>query len=775
MKFHSAEINPDWCIVEDSFDITKNRHYESVFSLGTGFMTTRASIDEGFNDDDQSVEYERRMDNTTLEKTRETKSRWGTFMPVVQANHPTLRQGIVNLPYYLGLIIHVDGEKLDLEQGKILEYCRWLDLQTGTLYRHVLWETSSGKQVDVTWQRYMNPEDRFACIQDVNLTVSQDAEVVIESFVDSDIRTNGFDKFARFSVGAEGDLLFSDVETNLQNRIITASQCFYNLPTQQKVDLTVRRVTGSARFCLENGENLEVRKISFTATDAYFPSDQLLKIARENIQKLGHLEAESLHARHVAVWAELWRKSDIQIKAHDASGYNSQLAIRAAIFHLLKAKGLEDRALLCPKGSTTEMYYGSVFWDFEIFMLPFFIYTHPDLARTAPDFRYRGLDSARKLAHDYGYGGAKYPWQSDRSGNETCVPWQYADHQVHIAADVALGVWHYVCATGDKKFLYEKGAEIIFETARYWTERVDSLPNRPGLHILGVMGPDEYKPITNNNAFTNFLARLNLQLAVEVAGDLKLNDSEHYDHLCQKIGLRDSELIEFGEIAAQINLPQDDERHIIWQCDDFDTAFAEIDIEGLWTDRTRLFGFYVSQEKRYRSKVIKQADVLALLGVFPHRFTEEQKAVSFTYYEPFTIHDSSNSMTHRQMVAADLGWADVAYESWLRAIDIDFGRLPRANDGLHYANVGGMWQQVVFGFGGLASALNKNCLVFKPCLPEQIQSITFPLIWKGQPLRVTVTAETLCLENLDNRAIEFCVDGQKHQAEAGQRVEVSLR
>jgi hypothetical glycosyl hydrolase len=132
-------------------------------------------------------------------------------------------------------------------------------------------------------------------------------------------------------------------------------------------------------------------------------------------------------------------------------------------------------------------------------------------------------------------------------------------------------------------------------------------------------------------------------------------------------------------------------------------------------------------------------------------------------------------MTHRQMVAADLGWADVAYESWLRAIDIDFGKLPRANDGLHYANVGGMWQQVVFGFGGLASALNKNCLVFKPCLPEQIESITFPIIWKGQSLRVTVTAETLCVENLDNRALEFCTGGQKHRAEAGQRVEVSLR
>jgi hypothetical protein len=110
------KIDPNWCVIENQFDIKKNRHYESVFSLGTGFMTSRASIDEGFDADPQSLEYERHMDNTTLEKPVERKSHWGTYISIVQANHPNLRTGIVNLPYYLGLIIHVDGERLDMEK-----------------------------------------------------------------------------------------------------------------------------------------------------------------------------------------------------------------------------------------------------------------------------------------------------------------------------------------------------------------------------------------------------------------------------------------------------------------------------------------------------------------------------------------------------------------------------------------------------------------------------------------------------------------------------------
>jgi kojibiose phosphorylase len=778
---YQPTLDPNWCIIEDKFDIAKNRHYESVFSLGTGFMTTRASIEEGLANDDQAVEYERRMDNTTLEKSRAAKSRWGTFMPVIQANHPTLRTGIVNLPYYLGLIIHVDGEKLDVEQSAIREYRRWLDLRTGTLYRRVLWETRSGKPVEIVWRRYMNPAHRFACVQDVTITPAQAASVTVESYVDNNVRTNGYDKFAHFAVGARGDLLHSAVTTNRENHIVTASQCFYSLPVTQEIAAAERRITASASFHLEAGQTLHARKISFTAADAYFPAEQLLAIAQAQIQEQGDVEAETLHRNHATVWAELWRASDIEIQADDPPGYNSQLAIRAAIFHLLKAKGLEDRALLCPKGSTTEMYYGSVFWDYEIFMLPFFLYTHPEIGRTAPLFRYRGLEAARQLARAYGYGGAKYPWQSDCFGEETCVPWQYADHQVHIAADVVLGIWHYVCATGDRDFLYEKGAEVMFETARYWVERADSLPGRPGLHLLGVMGPDEYKPITNNNAYTNFVARMNLELAAQVAADMQKHAPALYEQVCAKIGLEQAELETFARVARQICLPQDEARHIIWQCDDFDTAFAEIDINSLWEDRTRLFGFYVSQEKRYRSKVIKQADVLALMGVFPDRFTAEQKAASFRYYEPFTIHDSSNSMTHRQMVAADLGWAEVAYESWLRAIDIDFGRLPRANDGLHYANVGGMWQQIVFGFGGLGSALNQaawlphNRLTFKPCLPAQIRRITFPLIWRGQSMRVTVTAEAVQVENLSARDLEFHADGQKYLATSGQSVTATLQ
>lgn len=771
----SSSIDPNWCVVEEQFDITCNRHYESILALGTGFMTTRASIEEGFDEDDQAVEFSRVMNNTTLEKTRSGKSHWGTYIPVIQGDHPTLRMGMLNLPYYLGLVIRVDGEKLDLETCCLEQYRRWLNLLTATLYRSVIWKTQNGKRIEITWRRYMDPEDRFVCVQDVEIKLSEQAEVVVESFVDNDVRTNGFDNFIQTRVASSGEMIFSEVTTNNQDHIVTASQCSFNQAAAQVVTTTGRRVTSRSRFELGSRDTLEIRKISVTASDLYFEREHLLDIALGIILQEQSLSPEDLYARHCRVWEKLWRQSDIQIQADDTPGYNSQLAIRVAVYHLLRSKGVEDRGLVCPKGNTSEMYYGSIFWDTEIFIQPFYVYTQPEIARTTPAFRYRGLEAARRLAQSYGYHGAKYPWQSDKYGNETCVPWQYADHQVHITADVALGVWHYVCATGDQQFLYDQGAEIIFETARYWAERADRVPGRDGYQILGVMGPDEYKPFSNNNAYTNFLVRRNLEIAVETAGDMRKNAPNLYKSLLEKIDLSEVEISNFAQIAAGISIPQDMERNIIWQCDQFDTAYAEIDIDGIWKDSRLLFGQYVSQEKRYRSKVIKQSDVMALMGLFPGSFSDEQKSASYRYYAPFSIHDSSNSVCHVQIVASSLGWSTLAYESWLKSIDIDFGQQPRAADGVHMGNVGGMWQEIVFGFCGFANALNYTELKFQPCLPDQIQSIIFPLVWKQQPLRVSVTQRTVTVENLSQKALTIYVGTQSATVAGGESAAIDYR
>jgi kojibiose phosphorylase len=295
---------------------------------------------------------------------------------------------------------------------------------------------------------------------------------------------------------------------------------------------------------------------------------------------------------------------------------------------------------------------------------------------------------------------------------------------------------------------------------------VDTVSGRPGYHLYGVMGPDEYKPLTNNNAYTNYCARFNLRLAGQAVRLMAKQAPAKLAALRARIDLRDEEIEAFDAIANGLVIPQDAQRHIVWQCDGFDAAFVDLDIDAIWTDRTILFGKYVSQEKLFRSKTMKQSDVVALMAVFPDAFTGEQMAASFDYYRKYNIHDSSNSMCHHMMVAAAIGRKEEAYEAWLRSLDIDFAALPRSSDGVHCANVGGMWQEVVFGFCGLRNAMCSPEMDFRPCLPEPIRRIAFRIQWKGTPVRVTLTRRELRVENLSDREIAFTACGVQHRVPA---------
>jgi trehalose/maltose hydrolase-like predicted phosphorylase len=770
-------IDDNWCVVEGAFNVEENLHWESVMALGTGYVTTRASVDEGFADDDQSVEYTRIPGNVSLEKIPTRKSRWGTYMPVVQANHPLWRHGIVNLPYYLGLSLEADGDKLDLERSRILNYRRWLDMRTATLYRQLGWETRSGKRLDVLFTRYMDPREKFVCVQECRVSMaSGTASIRMEGFVDNDVRTNGYDVFATRSVGVcDGDLIYSDITTNLGNRVVTASRLVG--PTASVVDVKTagRRAATQCTFALGQGQTATVRKISITAADSYFDRDDVLWEAAKIVERNAGCDPLECHASHVEAWTGFWGDADVVIAANDRPPYNSQRAIRQAIYHLIRAKAPdEDRGLICPKGLTTEVYMGSVFWDMEIFMEPFYIYTNPSAARTVHMFRYLNLPAARELTRNAGYNGVRYPWMSAANGTETCPMWEYADHQIHITSDVVAGIWHYYRNSKDDTFLFQHGAEIILETARFWVERAEKLPGRAGYHICGVMGPDEYKPITNNNAYTNFSAKLNLRLASEVARLMQDRVPDIWRALIEKLAFKEEELVRFSEVEQGISIPKDKTRSIIWQCDDFDTVFVEPDIEAIWKDKTELFGTYYSQEKRYRSKTLKQADVVALLGVFTEAFSAKEKAASLDYYWPFTIHDSSNSMCHHQIVLANIGRSEAAYDAWIRSIETDFGVQPRCSNGVHCANIGGMWQEVVFGFLGMVSALNTETLTFRPCLPKEFNSIKTKIQWRRQKVEVTLRKESFALANLSLETLTFILREKAHHVDPDATCEVKL-
>ena len=399
----------------------------------------------------------------------------------------------------------------------------------------------------------------------------------------------------------------------------------------------------------------------------------------------------------------------------------------------------DRRVAIDPKGAAGEAYCGRYFWDTEMFTLPMFLYTRPEVGRVLAGFRVSSLDGARRNARRYGYPGARYAWESSPAGDEHCPNWHYADHEVHVTADVAYGLWHAHLVDPDDLPFLTRVTEVLTETARYWCERVTYRRERDEYELLMVMGPDEYTPFSRNNAYTNHMAALALHLTRQAWDALTQADPNAAEHLRAELKLADDELARFTEIAGKLRLPYDQDRRLVLQSDDFFDQ-EPLDFARWWPDRSQPLGRCVSQERLYRSRVLKQADVVQLMVLFPHRFDAEQMRAAYETYELLTSHDSSLSRSMHAILAAWLGKDDEALRLWDESVGLDL-RVGSATEGIHAACAGGNWQAAVFGFAGVQTRMQSDILHIDPHLPRRWSALKFPLVWRGQRLRVTIERE----------------------------------
>lgn len=730
-----------WTLTEERFDLASARAYEGLFTLGSGYLHLRGSLEEGLSSAPQNLTYTRMPANVTSEKFAETPSRCGMYVPGVFGKHPLLNNEMINLPCVLGLVPVIAGERLDLATCQFSDYRRTLGLRRALLTRTLRWQPRIGGEVTVCFERFVDAAHPHLIVQRLRLTPDRDIELDVLATIDADVRTNGYDHFigADLSQNDRGNLACR-VETDGRDTISIASRL--SGPFDRWTFAPGERAAGlSADGPARSGQTIVIEKRTAVCTSRDLqpvsPEDALNAITAHSYEEL--LDA------HAAEWQRRWDRCAIEIEGDD----ESQLAVRAALFHLLRAHVTgDDRVAIDAKGYAGEAYWGRFFWDSEIYLLPFYLYTDPPRARTLVDFRVRTLPGARANAARYGYPGARYAWESDAAGIDCCPNWQYGDHEVHVTADVAYAFAHYARATGDTAYLGGDAATVLVETARYWMARFDTRPGDDYPSLLGVMGPDEYTPISSNNAFTNGMVAFALALAAEHG---------------KAAGATDAERSAWRTASEQLPILRTPDG-LVLQCEEF-PRLAEPRFEERWKDRNRTFASQVSQERLYRSKCLKQADTLMLMLLQPWRFTGAEIRKAWDYYVPYTTHDSSLSAGAHAILAARLDKPEEAWSFWeqARAIDLDTAN-GGAAEGIHIANAGAVWQMVVLGFAGMRTALESETLTFEPRLPATWRRLRFPLAWRGRRLRVEITGQEVSVELQSGDDLDVVIGRKLHRA-----------
>ena len=722
---HTADLTyTDWILIEPQFDPIHLQYRETVFTLGNGYLSTRGSFEEGITGDGP-----------------------GTLMHGVYDQVPVVYAELANCPDWLPLRVIVNGEDFSLDHGEVLSYERKLDLRRGLLSRSVRWRSPKGQTLDLEFERFTSLAEQHVMALQCRVTpVDFQGEIELQASINGYPVNQGFNHWECLGQG--------EMESGMWLRARTRNS---RIELGMAVKMTVSVAETAIRFSsipgyptlsttvpASLGQTVTFEKLAtvYTSRD----QDNPVQAAQAKLVDLATYGA--LQEAHEQDWDEVWDKGDIVIEGD----VKAQLAVRFNLFQLYNCAPWQDEHVsIGAKTLSGFGYCGHVFWDTEIFILPLFIFTQPSVARNLLSYRYHNLLGARRKAEHYGYKGAMFPWESAGSGDEVTPRWVIPndpygsdvrvwcrDHEIHISADIAYAIWHYWKATGDHTWMRDCGAEIVFDTAIFWSSRVELNTKHDRYEIREVVGADEYHDHqVHNNAFTNRLAQWHLEKALLVYDWLVQTFPYKAKQLEQELDLTPERRARWQDIAQNLWILYDPNTGLIeqhegfFQLQDLDLA----DFEPRTQSMHAILGMGVDGTNQYQ--VLKQPDVLMLLYLmreaqeFPYSIPNLQQ--NWDYYAPRTdiTYGSSLGPAIHAILASDLGQSVEAYDRFMQAALVDIEDVRgNADAGIHGASCGGVWQAVVFGFGGIQ--FTEQGPVATAHLPPGWQRLKFKLHWHGE-------------------------------------------
>ena len=743
---------PDpWRITEKQFYPELIGLAETIFCTSNGYIGMRGAFEEG-NPNYQNF--------TIVNGFYET---WPIIYGEEAFGFTKMGQTIVNVPDSKIIKLYVDDEPFYLPTATLLHFERFLDMRNGVVERNLIWEMFSGKQISIRSKRLVSMEHRHLAAISYEVTVLNDkAPVIISSeIIDHEnyaeegeeqlLQGNGGDP--RRASRLEHRVLeprLNDVQdtsvilchSTRNSKMTITSGIEHTLETNCDFAYTSRATDdrGKVVFMVDaqKGEPISLTKYMtyHTTRTAPHTNEELRERARRSLKRAKKFGFSDLLEGQRKYLDEFWGRSDVCVEMDsDERTVSFQQAIRFSLFQMYQSSARVEGVGVPSKGLTGAGYDGHYFWDMEIYLMPFLIYTSPTIAENLLKFRYSMLDKSREYARRLNQRGAMFPWRTI-NGEEASAYYAAGTAQYHINADIVYALKKYVNVTGDLDFVSKYGAEILIETARLWSDLgFYSNSGKGEFEIHGVTGPDEYNTVVNNNTYTNLMARENLKLAAATVEKLEETEPELFKSLAHKTNLQISEIEDWKKAAQRMYIPYDEKLGIHPQ-DNYFLSKEKWDFETVPEDKYPILLHY-HPLVIYRHKVVKQSDLVLAMFLLEKEFSQEEKRRNFDYYDPLTTGDSSLSACIQGIVAAKVGHMDKAMEYAENAVFMDLGDMGRNTvDGCHIASMGGTWMMFVFGFAGLANTGQKP--EFIPNLPEEMLRLSFSVSILGNLIEVNL-------------------------------------
>lgn len=723
----------DWVYRLPEYKEERRGGIEPIFSLGNGYMSAR-----GFFEEEREGIF----------------AQGGIYMAGVfgEARYtPWKGKGreLANTPNIFAVSLSVDGENICADQERISEFLMELHMKEAMLTRSYLWKSRKGIRVKIEFERFISAADIHLCGQRIRVTpLDGNPEIRLKFFINPNV-TN-LNLVSSEPLPVQPGVKHLEIVNQGEDIVVTKIDDYEEIQIAQRQVIQSEngiRTESDIIYHSEAGKPREFSKLVYTATNLDSFGDPLRYVNQQCEEGVSYDDAAAAHKKR---WNEKWKDADIQI---DGS-CEDQISLRYNLFQLMQAAPEHtSKQSIGARGLTGEMYEGCIFWDTEIFMLPFFTYADPAESRRLLEFRYHTLEEAKEHAKNNWFEGAMYPWQVSETGIEQTPQGVGAYYSIHVTADIAYAILEYFNATGDMDFMIRYGMEIFIETARFWVSRAHKNPVTGYYDILAVRGPNEYDVIVNNNLYTNMMAQENIHQAIRMMEYIRRNESGQWEKIAERTGFCDSEIPLWQEVMEHLTICYDPEQDL-YEEDDMYFQRVPLDMKKAKPTAKRIIDTTIPYEGLMLYQVSKQADVLHLMKNLHWKFTKAQKMKAWDYYVPKTCFDSSLAYSMHSVMAAQLGKTKQAYSYFKTSANLDIQDVQlNTVSGLHFANFGGTWQAAVFGFAGLR--VDRDGIMIDPHLPDEWEKMSFGIWYQNARIEFEITKEQAVVRVTDGDTAEM--------------------
>lgn len=731
-----------WEVIKRSYDAAQAITEGSNFMIGNGFMGYRGTFAQDGKD-----EYAACIVTDTWDKA---DGKWEELSTVPNALWTTLT---------------VNGEVFGVSE-KVESFERKLDLANALTSSKVSGTLKDGTVVTLSEEKFASYHKKHTVHLSYTFETDQKAEIELKTGIDFDVWSiNGDHLQGHKSFTHPDGSGVSTTTVSYEDEVTVVETYKLSETVEAKAYEFSDGVGRTFKFKTEAGKPVTLEKAMtiYSSNDAEQPKDEALLESH----RLGSYQEEK--AAHQNEWSKLWSLYDVTVK----DNLVDQVALRFNIYHAVIATPVHKSLPIGARGLSCQAYQGAAFWDQEIYNMPMYLYSNPEIARNTLKYRYNTLGGARRKAKRLGYEGAYYAWISGKTGDELCPDFffkdvlsgrdirnHFNDWQIHISPDIAYAVKKYHEVTGDDEFIRDYGAEMIFEIARFLSSHAVYKPLKKQYEFMRVQGPDEYHENVDNNAFTNYQAHFTLKAALDLLSNL---DQVVVNRISEKIGLKAEEQELWQDIVDSLFIPKPDEDAIIEQFNgyhDLETIIPAKKVTERLIREDEYYGY--PNGVTVRTQCIKQADVIQLFVLHPHLFDQDTIRKNYDYYEPRTLHFSSLSPSSYAIVAAQIDKVEEAYRNFRKSVMIDLLNTNEAVSGgtfiggIHTAANGAAWQMVVNGFGGVSTS--GGTLHLSPRLPDAWSGYSFNVQVQGHTLAVDVTGDQVSITQVNDSPVQIPVN-----------------